>query len=129
MRKQKKGNMTRAQRVRQQKQLERAADNMDKLEIKRIKSVGKGKTVKERAKGWEDVNDEGKKKGKAPNAFDALEEAPEKKPERAWGGDEEMDGNDISAPQGSMAVEGDGKSVDAVVAENTVVPTEDDELL
>lgn len=46
---QKKGtNMTRAQRLRHQKGLERAEENMDKLANKRLKSLGKGRKVTER---------------------------------------------------------------------------------
>lgn len=122
IKKQKKSNLTRGQRLRQQKGLERAADNMDKLEIKRLKSLGKGKVVKERAKGWEDINEEGlkKKKGKSGNAFDELDEQETKK-DREWVSDEEMD---ESAP-----VAGEGKDVEAVVAESVPVAVEEDEML
>lgn len=38
---------------------------MDKLELKRAKSYGRERKVKERAKGWEDINEiEGRKKKK-----------------------------------------------------------------
>lgn len=124
IKKQKKSNMTRGQRVRQQKGLERAADNMDKLELKRLKSLGKAGTIKERAKGWEDINGDGsKKKTKSGNAFDQLDDSEKKQQqqEREWVSDEEMDER---AP-----VVGDGKAVEGVVSESVPVPVEDDDLL
>lgn len=122
IKKQKKSNMTRGQRLRQQKGLERAADNMDKLEIKRLKSVGKGKVVKERAKGWEDINGDGsKKKGKSGNAFDQLDEPQDQHKDMAWGGDEDMDE--------STPVAGEGKDVEVVVPDTLPAPVEEDELL
>ncbi|KAF2743231.1 hypothetical protein M011DRAFT_481007 [Sporormia fimetaria CBS 119925] len=81
--------MKRQQRVRQQKKVERAYDDLDKLETKVKKSVAKEKTVKERAKGWEEVNEEKKKKQKNP--FAALEDDGEDTREkREWVSDEEM---------------------------------------
>ncbi|KAJ5020439.1 Alb1-domain-containing protein [Bipolaris maydis] len=101
---QKKGtNMTRAQRLRHQKGLERAEENMDKLANKRLKSLGKGRKVTERAKGWEDINGEGVKKVK--------------KGGMEWGGDEDMD-------EASEA-----KEVGATVAQSVAVPEEVDEML
>ncbi|KAL6709148.1 hypothetical protein ACN47E_001964 [Coniothyrium glycines] len=119
IKKQKKSNLTRGQRIRQQKGLERAADNMDKLESKRLKSLGKEKVVKERAKGWEDINEEGLKKKKTKLA--ELSEGGERKKDREWVSDEEMD---ESAP-----VVGEDKVLDTVVPESVPLPVEEDELL
>lgn len=125
--KQKKGTMTRAQRLRQQKNLERAADNMDKLELKRIKSLGNEKKVKERAKGWEDVNGVSVKKNKKGDTLEADTEANRK--EREWVSDEEMDGNDLMAPDGAGEVKGEGKPAEVVVPATIPLPAEEDELL
>ncbi|EFQ95002.1 hypothetical protein PTT_07135 [Pyrenophora teres f. teres 0-1] len=86
----KSGNMTRAQRLRYQKGLERAEDNMEKLEKKRMKSLGKEKKIKERAKGWEDVNGEGLKKSKKEHTVEEVE-AEEMRGDGGWVSDEEMD--------------------------------------
>jgi hypothetical protein len=128
--KQKKGtNMTRAQRLRYQKGLERAEENMEKLEKKRIKSVGKEKTIKERAKGWEDVNGDGTKKTKKPHALDQLEEE-EKRKEREWVSDEDMDEDEaaVVVEQGAE-VKGDGKEVDVEISQSVPAPAEEEEML
>ena len=115
--------MTRGQRARREKHLERAADNMDKLELKRIKSFGKEKAVKERAKGWEDINGEGggKKRVKSVVFEDGEGEGGElkRKKESGWVGEEEMDGVD-------GAVE---SKDDVVVPESVPLPVQEDELL
>ncbi|KAF2198927.1 hypothetical protein GQ43DRAFT_482902 [Delitschia confertaspora ATCC 74209] len=80
--------LKRAQRLRQIKAMERAADDMDKLEVKVKKSVTKEKTVKERSKAWEDVNGR-RKNEKSVNPFGALEES-EGGEGREWVSDEEM---------------------------------------
>lgn len=117
--------MTRAQRLRHQKGLEKAAEVLDKRQVKVVKSLGKERNIKERSKGWDDVNGEGgkkSKKAKAANAFDALDEDEvEEKKEREWVSDEEMDGAE-NPVEGE--VKGDGKPLDAAVAQ-----VEDDELL
>lgn len=90
--------MKRAQRLRQQRGIERAEENLDKLMTKVQKSVGKEKVVKERAKGWEEVNGE-KKKKKGKNAFEMLagdDEEEGEKESRNWGQDEEMDGGEAA---------------------------------
>ncbi|KAL4795850.1 Alb1-domain-containing protein [Aspergillus venezuelensis] len=58
-------NLSRAQRLRQQKGQDRAEAVMDQLEIKVAKSNNRAKTVKNRRAEWEDLN------GKATK-FDAL---------------------------------------------------------
>ena len=123
--KQKKGNMTRAQRLRQQKGLERAEENLDKLELKRIKSVGKERKVKERAKGWEDVNGVSVKKAKGANAFDGLDDEEKKRAEKEWVSDEEMDDEAVAA--GSELKE--SKQADAVAPNNAPLPIVDEEPL
>lgn len=128
--------MTRAQRLRQQKTLERAADNMDKLELKRIKSMGSERKIKERAKGWEDVNGVSMKKSKkGVNAFEGLddEETEEQRKEREWVSDEEMDGNDLTAPDAAASsngeVKGEGKPTEVIAPAAVPLPVEEDELL
>jgi hypothetical protein len=116
----KKSNLKRAQRERYQKGLERGADNMDKLELKRQKSKLREKTVKERAKGWEDINGDGGKRKKG--AFDVLAvEGDDDDDEKAWV-DEEM--GDATAK--------DAEAQDTATKEDTAVaalPVVDDELL
>ncbi|KAH7377771.1 Alb1-domain-containing protein [Pyrenochaeta sp. MPI-SDFR-AT-0127] len=130
----KKGTMTRAQRLRYQKGLERAEENAEKLELKRQKSLGSEKKIKERAKGWEDVNGVTVKKSKKTTAFDGLdEETEDKRKEREWVSDEEMDGNDLTTSEGVEAakdeVKESGKQVEEVIPESVPLPVEVDELL
>jgi hypothetical protein len=133
----KKGNMTRAQRLRHQKGLERAADNFDKMELKVVKSLGKERNIKERSKGWEDVNDEGKekkkKKSKKVDVEVKDEEKEEQRKEREWVSDEDMDDTDTAAQENETAelgqVEGESKQVDAILPESVPLPVEEDELL
>lgn len=113
--------MTRAQRLRHQKGLERAEENMDKLANKRLKSLGKGRKVTERAKGWEDVNGEGAKKVKKGGVLGDSEDVELKRGEREWGGDEDMDE--------AGEVKGEVKEVDVAVAQSVAVPEEVDEML
>ncbi|KGO75735.1 Ribosome biogenesis protein Alb1 [Penicillium italicum] len=54
--KQKNDKISRAQRLRQQKGMDRAEAVMDQLEIKKAKSVARGKTVNSRRADWEDTN-------------------------------------------------------------------------
>ncbi|EDU48800.1 conserved hypothetical protein [Pyrenophora tritici-repentis Pt-1C-BFP] len=117
----KSGNMTRAQRLRYQKGLERAEDNMEKLEKKRMKSLGKEKKIKERAKGWEDVNGEGLKKSKKGHAVEEVE-VEEMTGDGGWVSDEEMDEvlGDAGATDGEVKVE--GKKVDTAVPETVSAP-------
>ena len=133
--KSKKGNMTRAQRLRHQKGLERAADNLDKMEVKVVKSLGKERKVKDRSKGWEDVNDEGKKKKKNASRLEEVDEETEqaKKKEREWVSDEDMDDTETAALDPSSVqngeVKGEGKAVDVIIPETVPLPVEEDELL
>jgi hypothetical protein len=131
--KQKKGTMTRAQRLRYQKGLERAEENMEKLEKKREKSSGREKVIKERAKGWEDVNVsaeagknvEGGKKVRKEAVIDQV--AAEKRKEREWVSDDDMDDEEVGAPE--VKGESESKGEDAVVPESGPVPVEQDEML
>lgn len=114
--------MKRAQRERAKKAMERAADDMDKWELKKAKSIQKATTIKERAKQWEDVN--GESKAKKKSAFAALAEDDGThggKQERAWIGDDEME--DAAASEG--VVQNEGKAVEAAAS----APVEEDELL
>ena len=91
--KKKGGSVKRAQRVRSQKAMERAADDMDKWELKKAKSLQKAASIKERAKMWDDINSDSVSK-KKKSAFAALAEDDEteaSKKEREWVSDEEMD--------------------------------------
>lgn len=100
--------------------MERAADDMDKWELKKAKSIQKAATIKERAKQWEDVNVEGKEKKKS--AFAVLAEGGEEgKNGRAWAGigDEKMD---------EAAVQDDGKAAEKTTT-SVAQPVEEDELL
>lgn len=110
--KQKKGTMTRAQRLRHQKGLERAADVMDKRQVKVVKSLGKERNIKERSKGWEDVNGDGKKRKKTTGLDDD-------KNDREWVSDKDMDDTAVAAaPEPAAAV-----------AESIPLPVVEDELL
>lgn len=121
--KSKKGNMTRAQRLRHQKGLERAADVLDKRQVKVVKSLGKEKNIKERSKGWEDVNGEGKKKKKTAGV-DGDDDEAEQKADREWVSDEDMDDQEAAEAQGS------NQPADAAAAPaNIPLPVEEDELL
>jgi hypothetical protein len=102
--------------------MERAADNLDKLELKVQKSLTKEKKVRERKKGWEDVNEE-KKEKKQKNAFEALEDQDD---DREWVSDEEM-------PEVELGAEDVAGAVKAVpVADSVplaVANVEEDEML
>ncbi|KAF3032701.1 hypothetical protein E8E12_000561 [Didymella heteroderae] len=118
--------MTRAQRVRAEKAMERAADDMDKWEKKKAKSIEKARGIKERAKVWDDINGDAEgvvgKKGKG--AFAGLQDEGDeldKNGKSVWvdmkEGDAEMD-----------EVAGSETGEDKVVA--SVAPAvEEDELL
>jgi protein required for attachment to host cells len=121
--------MTRAQRIRHEKGLERAAAVMDKRQVKVVKSLGKQDNIKERAKQWEDVNGEGKKNKKKKTS--SLEEADKDDTEAKSMGwvdvdDENMDEND-AAQDGQ--VKGENKPVDTAVSEGIALPVVEDELL
>ncbi|KAF2806526.1 uncharacterized protein BDZ99DRAFT_501340 [Mytilinidion resinicola] len=75
----------RQQRLRQARGMERAADFMEKMEVKVQKSMGRTKTVKERRKPWEELNG-GIVPKKDQNPFDLLEEDEND----GWVSDEEM---------------------------------------
>ncbi|PVI02396.1 hypothetical protein DM02DRAFT_612950 [Periconia macrospinosa] len=128
--------LTRAQRQRQLKGMERAEHNMDKLEVKVMKSVGKEKKVKERSKGWEEVNSgPGRKKGAKVRGLDDGEEETGKRGSK-WAFDEEMeeDGAGGGAAQdegGDVQVGGEVKEMSVVVPESVPLPAAEleDELL
>lgn len=117
--------MTRAQRVRAEKAMERAADDMDKWEKKKAKSIEKARGIKERAKVWDDINGESVSVVKKGKSFAALaEDGDEEKKgkESVWVdvGDDEMDDAEKNG------------AVQAVEPEKTTSvapPVEEDELL
>jgi len=123
--KNKKGNMTRAQRLRHEKGLERAAAVLDKREVKVGKSLGKETVIKERSKQWEDVNEDGKRKKKKEKAVAEDDEEAAKK-EREWVSDEEMDNTEVA---GNGEVKGESKQEDVIVPASVPLPVEEDELL
>lgn len=98
---------------------------MDKLEKKRMKSVGKSKKIVERAKGWEDVNGDGTKKSKKEHALEELE-AEEKRREREWVSDEDMDEDEVVGEGGAEVkdgeVKGEGKEVDVEISQSVPAP-------
>jgi hypothetical protein len=113
--------------------MERAADNMDKLELKRAKSFGREKKVKERAKGWEEVNEV--KRRKAKREKEELDEV-ERRKGLEWVSDEEMDvgegveGKVPEVPGGVLAsLPGEVTQLEVMVPESVPLPvaTEVDE--
>lgn len=121
--------------------MERAADALDKLELKRQKSVGKEKKVRERRKGWEEVNTEKREKaqgngeGKRGNAFEGLDEDEGGDGEREWVSDEEMDLPEVGGDRdedGDDVVGGAVQELEVVVPASVPLPQatlEEDEML
>lgn len=107
--------------------MERAADDMDKWELKKAKSITKAASIKERSKMWDDINGESissKKSAFATLAEDGETEASKK--EREWVSDEDMD--EAATKEG--AVQSESKPVEvAVPASAPAAPVEEDELL
>lgn len=127
--KKKGGNLKRAQRVRAQKAMERAADDMDKWELKRAKSITKAASIKERAKLWDDINGDSQSK-KKKSAFATLAEGDDEteasKKEREWVSDEDMD----EAATNEGAVQTESKPVEAAAPESApAAAVQEDELL
>jgi hypothetical protein len=131
----KKGHMTRAQRLRHQKGLERGADNLDKMQVKVVKSLDKEKNIKDRSKGWEDVNGDGttKKKKKDTASLDDVPgdaDAVESK-DREWVSDEDMDDTAVVAPPALQdgQVKAPSAQAEAPAAADVPLPVVEDELL
>jgi hypothetical protein len=101
--------------------MERAADNMDKLELKRAKSFGRERKVKERAKGWEEVNEVKTKKRKPKDTLDETDQ--EKRKQREWVSDEEMD-DDVAdvEPVIPDGVAGEVKELEVAPPESIPLP-------
>jgi hypothetical protein len=98
-----------------------------------VKSLGKEKNIKDRSKGWEDVNGEGttkkKKDSKPLEDVDDEDETTEKK-DREWVSDEDMDDTAVVASQSSGGeVAGDGAQLEAPAAASIPLPVVEDELL
>jgi len=101
--------------------MEKGADALDKLEVKVQRSVGNEKKVRERRKGWEEVNDGKKKKGGFEVLGDGEEDGGK---EREWVSDEEMDGAaDVVVPE----VSGEVKEVVVLPASVPLPPPVDGE--
>ncbi|KAF2736576.1 hypothetical protein EJ04DRAFT_575350 [Polyplosphaeria fusca] len=117
----------RQKRLRQLKSIEKAADALDKLEVKVQRSVGNEKKGRGRKKGWDEVNEVKRKKG-----FEVLGEEGEEGEEgggREWVSDEEMDGAEANGMAVMPEVSGEVKDV-VVMPANVPLPAEqEDELL
>lgn len=132
----------RQQRLRRLKGVEKAESAVDKLEVKVQKSVGREKKVRERRKGWEEVNVTGKRKGEGKklggNAFEALDEERSgwRNGEREWVSDEEMPELDVNVgaeEDGNvMASEVSGEVREIILPQTIPLPVataEEDEML
>ncbi|KAF1968169.1 hypothetical protein BU23DRAFT_592232 [Bimuria novae-zelandiae CBS 107.79] len=131
--------LKRAQRLRALKGAERAEENLDKLGVKVAKSVGRERKVRDRRKGWEEVNEVKRKKAAKDkgvgvgNAFGALGEEEDGEGRMAWR-DVEMDedvevegqGGEVKALEAGA---GEGAQEVDVVAASVPLPVEEDELL
>lgn len=112
--------LKRAQRLRQLSAAERAESNQEKFALKVAKSLGREKKVKERRKGWEDINEAKRKKAAKANAFGALGEDDEGEDKKGGGewetlGDEVMDGADVEGVNEDAKVVGVDVDVDVDV--------------
>jgi hypothetical protein len=119
--------MTRAQRLRHQKGLERAGEILDKRQVKVVKSIGKQENIKNRAQGWEDVNGDGKKKKKKTKTVD-VDAAEEEDKLSGWVDDEDMDEPAAVAQAPTAGGEAYTQDEPAVTA-GTSLPVVEDELL
>ncbi|KAJ5098697.1 hypothetical protein N7532_005698 [Penicillium argentinense] len=81
--------ITRAQRLRQEKGMERAENVLDQLEIKKAKSINRAKNIKTRRAEWEDTN-----RTANASAFAVLQQA---------GKDEEDDDDEDDDDDNAMA--------------------------
>ncbi|OCL03907.1 hypothetical protein AOQ84DRAFT_442390 [Glonium stellatum] len=126
--------LKRQQRLRQIKGMERAADVMEKLEVKMQKSVGREKRVRERRKAWDELN--GEKTGtKINNAFSALENGGGGE----WVSDEEMEAveeasGEVEAIPDATQTNAVGEVKEVAVPESAPLPAatateEEDEIL
>ncbi|KAJ4372706.1 hypothetical protein N0V86_008070 [Didymella sp. IMI 355093] len=120
--------MTRAQRVRAEKAMERAADDMDKWEKKKAKSIEKARGIKDRAKLWDDINGEsvkGVKKGKG--AFAQLEgegDEVDKNGKSVW-----VDVGDADMEEDVGTAQTVGEPADEAAPTSVAPAVEEDELL
>ncbi|KAK7193276.1 uncharacterized protein CC84DRAFT_1261440 [Paraphaeosphaeria sporulosa] len=119
--------MKRGQRLRALEAAEKAEANAEKLALKVAKSLGREKKVKERRKGWEDINEAKRKKAAKANAFGALggDDDDEVKGGGEWEtlGDEVMDGADAEGVNEDSVVEG---KVDVDVAAGLACTSRED---
>jgi hypothetical protein len=127
--------LKRQQRLRHIKGIERAEDVIDKLELKRARSAGKDKKVRERKKGWEEVN--GEKRRTKGNAFDALDDVENneqnERKDRDWISDEDMSEVEGGAIEDNVALpEISGEVKELVIPASIplpIAPVEGDEML
>ncbi|KAJ5620320.1 hypothetical protein N7510_004304 [Penicillium lagena] len=116
---QKKGkNMTKAQRLRQQKGLERAEAVVDQMEVKLTKSANRQKTINSRRAAWEDTN-------RKSTIFQALQQ------EEDETDDDEQGDNAMAedaAPSQSKPVLKSTHTVSNPVPETPALADEDDEI-
>jgi hypothetical protein len=127
--KQKKGTMTRAQRLRHQKGLERAGEILDKRQVKVVKSIGKQENIKNRAQGWEDVNGDGKKKKKKTKTVEDVDPAEEADQISGWVDDEDMDDTAAVVQAPTAGGEAAYTQEEPAVSAGTSLPVVEDELL
>jgi hypothetical protein len=117
--------LKRGQKMRQQKGIERADIVKEQNDTKLVKSLGKLKTIKERAKAWEALNPkldkvDGTTRLSAPSKFSALDD-------EMWEDVEDKNGNE----EGGIAILKLGEALHLPMhlppAEVPLPPEEDDE--
>ncbi|KAJ6139271.1 hypothetical protein N7471_005757 [Penicillium samsonianum] len=101
--------VSRAQRLRQQKGMDRAEAVMDQLEIKKAKSLARGRTVNSRRADWEDTN-------RKTLAFNALQQADD---------DEDDEDDDAMAEDSAPAKIAVAKNVFQIATEGSNPATND----
>jgi hypothetical protein len=120
--------MKRGQKIRQQKGIERADIVKEQNDTKLVKSLGKLKTIKERAKAWEALNPklekiDGTTRLSAPSKFSALDD-------EMW---EDVEDKAGSESEGGIAVPKPGEVLDLPMhlppADVPLPPEEEDEIL
>ncbi|OGE58001.1 hypothetical protein PENARI_c001G11992 [Penicillium arizonense] len=87
--------LSRAQRLRQQKGMDRAEAVLDQMEIKKAKSLARGKIVNNRRADWEDTN-------RNSTLFTALQQQENEDEDEAEDGDEAM-AEDTEPPAKAVA--------------------------
>ncbi|MCJ1360840.1 MAG: hypothetical protein MMC33_010849 [Icmadophila ericetorum] len=118
-------NLTRQQRLRQEKGLERAEAVMDKKEKKVERSLNKGKKAKERNAAWDELN------GKIQNKSEKKEKKVAK--DEGWEDDDEEDKMEVEVegvmPTGTDAVASKLELLSTGATSSTKPPEEEEEIL